>query len=127
MAFLEVGQTAGTTVAVKTPSTFQVNIYDESAPDSGRDLTGLMHKQTIVTKRTISLSWTNLSREDCADLLSAFMSYEYFYVKYFDPTNYDPQNPTPVTKCFYLGDRSSPLYNWALGIYSSLSFNIIER
>lgn len=122
MAFLEVGQTAGTTVAVKTPSTFQVNIYDESAPDSGRDLTGLMHKQTIVTKRTISLSWTNLSKDDCRSLLNTFMAHEYFYVKYNDPTS-----ATQQTKCFYLGDRSSPLYNWALGIYSSLSFNIIER
>ena len=123
MAFLEIGADSLHLNAVKTPSSFQVNIYDESAPDSGRDITGLMHKNTIATKRTISLGWNNLTKTECESIMTAFMANEYFAVKYYDPTDDTVQK----TGTFYLGDRSAPLYNWTLGIYSSVSFNIIER
>ena len=117
MAFIKVNG-----ADIKTPSTFSVGIYDESAPDSGRDLTGLMHKNTIATKRTISLSWRNISEADVRSILNAFMAQEYFTVTYYDPTS-----ASQVTKTFYLGDREVPLYNKALGLYESLTFNVIER
>ena len=118
MAFLEVEG-----VAIKTPSSFDVGIQDVSAPDSGRDITGLMHKNLITQKRTISLSWSYLKKDELATILNAFEAKEYFDVTYHDPTNPNGQ----LTKTFYIGDRSTPLYNWALGLYESLSFNIIER
>lgn len=117
MAFLEIGG-----VAVKTPSSFSVGINDISAPDSGRDLNGLMHKGKIGEKRTISLSWSNLTFSEMNTIVNAFQANEYFTVKYYDPTS-----ASQLTKTFYLGDRTAPMYNYALGLWESLSFNIIER
>ena len=118
MAFLKVNG-----VDIKTPNEFQVNIQDVSAPDSGRDIQGLMWKNTIGQKRTIALRWNYLRPAELNTILSAFSAHEYFNVTYYDPLN----PTTQVTKTFYLGDRSAPLYNWTLQLYESLSFNIIER
>lgn len=120
MAFLEVDG-----VAVQTPSSFSVGIYDESLPDSGRTLDGIMHKNTLCTKRTISLAWDNPSPVEAAAILSAFMANEYFDVTYFDPQ----YGETQQTKTFYLGDRESPMKQWFVGgrRWEQLSFNIIER
>ena len=118
MAFLEIGG-----VAVKTPSSFSVGINDISAPDSGRDLNGLMHKGKIGEKRTIALAWNNLTFAEMSTIVNAFQANEYFSVKYYDPTN----PTTQLTKTFYVGDRSAPMYNYSLGLWESLTFNIIER
>lgn len=126
MAFLQVNG-----VDVKTPNEFQVNIQDVSAPDSGRDIQGKMWKNTVGQKRTIALRWNYITKAEMQTLLAAFspvvtangVQNEYFTVTYYDPLS----NNSQVTKTFYLGDRSSPLYNWTLGLYESLSFNIIER
>ena len=118
MAFLAVEG-----VEIKTPSIFSVGLQDVSAPDSGRDITGLMHKNKITEKRTISLGWNYLKPSEMATILSAFKAKEYFSVTYYGPTNPNAR----VTKTFYLGDVSTPLYNWTLRLYESLTFNIIER
>ena len=117
MAFLEIGG-----VAVKTPSTFTVGIQDISAPDSGRDINGLMHKGKIGEKRTIALGWKYLRSSELRAIVNAFQASEYFQVTYYDPTS-----ATQLTKTFYLGDRSAPMYNFMLDLYEGLTFNIIER
>lgn len=110
-------------VEVLAPSALSTGIQDISAPDSGRDLSGLMHKNKIGEKRTVQLTWNGLKPSEVAQIITAFQAQEYFTVTYWDPSNAVSQ----VTKTFYLGDRSAPVYNWALGLYESLSFQIIER
>ena len=120
MAFLQVNG-----VDIKTPSVFEVGIQDVSAPDSGRDLSGLMFKNTITQKRTISLEWAYPTPQETAAIINAFMASEYFSVTYWDPTDASAQQ----TRTFYLGDRSSPIQQWTEDskLYTSVAFNIIER
>ncbi len=120
MAFLEIGG-----VAVKTPSVFHVQIYDESAPDSGRTLDGKMHKNTVATKRTIELEWWHPTPAEAAAIVNAFQRNEYFDVTYWDPTNPTRQ----LTKNFYVGDRDVPMKQWFFNgrRYEKVAFTIIER
>lgn len=120
MAFLMVDG-----VEIKTPSSFSVQIYDESLPDSGRTLDGIMHKNTLCTKRTISLAWDMPTPAEARAILNAFMTNEYFSVTYFDPQYGEVQQ----TKTFYVGDREAPMKQWFVGgrLWEQISFNIIER
>ena len=120
MAILYVNNTA-----VKTPSVMSFGIYDISEPDSGRDLSGKMWKNTICQKRTIELEWWNPSAADTATILTLFQSNEYFDVKYYDPTN----STAMTEKKFYLGDRSIPVKQWTTNNkrYEKISFSIIEQ
>ena len=127
MSYLEVGG-----VTVKTPSALSVSEYDISSPDSGRTLDGLMYANklrdssgNIVSKTTLALEWAMITPADAQAILSAFKADEYFYVKYYDPSD----GTTQVTKTFYLGDREAQVKMWTLGNkrYASLAFTIIER
>ncbi len=118
-------------VAVKTPSTFTPKRFDLSAPDSGRDLSGLMYANklkdangNILTKTTIDLEWTMISPAEAKAILDAFEAKEYFSVTYNDP-----RANAQVTKTFYVGDRDIPVKLWTIQQkrYASLSFTIIER
>lgn len=119
-AFLTVGG-----VVVKTPSTFEVTIQDISAPDSGRDLSGLMHKNTVCQKRTIQIGWSYPTAQEMATIVNAFSASEYFTVKYWDPSNATTQQ----TRTFYCGDRPAAIEEWTTKnrLYDKFSINIIER
>lgn len=105
------------------PSGVTWGLQDVSAPDAGRTLDAVMHKQMIAQKVKLSLSWQNVTGDVAAQVLNCFQP-EYFNVTYLDPlTN------GMVTKNFYAGDRSAVVYTWADGfgnIYSNISFDIIE-
>ena len=106
---------------VPCPSTYQYELSDVSDADAGRTEDGLMHKMRIAQKVHIQLSWTYVTNADAKTILSAFNP-EYIQVEYLDPLVNSYQ-----TKTFYVGDRSAPVYNTRLGLWSSISFNIIER
>lgn len=107
---------------VPCPSSFQWKESDLSAPDAGRTENGVMQKMTIGKKIHLELSWQNVTTADASTILRAFTAMEYFTVRYLDPKVADF-----VTKTFYVGDRSAPAYNTYLGLWSNVSFNIIER
>jgi len=110
-------------VAVRPPSGYQWSLQDVSDPDAGRTEDALMHKLRITQKVKLQLSWNNLTTEQASPILTAFQP-EYVEVEYLDPLvgGY-------VTKTFYVGDRSAPMYNNTLygGVWSNISFNIIEQ
>lgn len=119
-------------VEVKTPSSFNPKRFDLSAPDSGRDLTGLMYANklkdsngNIVTKTTIDIVWSMCTPAETKAILDAFEASEYFDVTYYDPKNANTQ----VTKTFYVGDRDIPVKQWYVGgrYYDHVSCTIIER
>lgn len=107
---------------VPTPSEFGWSIQDVSAPDSGRTLDAMMHKERVARKEKIQLKWLGKTPEVAAQILQLFQD-EYFNVTYRCPlTN------SVVTKEFYCGDQSAPYYWWCDGgRHESISFNIIER
>ena len=75
----------------------------------------------IAQKVHINLSWQYVTNADAKTILTAFNP-EYVDVNYLDPLTNSYQ-----TKTFYVGDRSAPIYNTRLGLWTSVSFNIIER
>lgn len=106
---------------VPCPSVYQWKLSDVSAPDAGRTEAAVMDKMRVAQKVHIELSWNNMSNAETAQILQAFNP-EYINVNYLDAMAGGYR-----TKTFYVGDRSSPLYNSLLGIWSNITFNIIER
>lgn len=105
------------------PSEMKIGIQDISAPDSGRDQSGTMHKLLLCQKRKIELAWWCPSPQLTAQILQAVKP-EYFTVEYTDP-----ETNTWVARTMYVGDRSAPVEMWGNDrkFYSKVSFNVIER
>lgn len=106
---------------VKCPSQYKWEQIDVSASDAGRTEDGLMHKKKIRTVDGITLEWAYPTTTELKAILAAF-SAEYISITYLSPTAGDF-----VTKTFYVGDRSSPMYNSTLNRWENISFKIVER
>lgn len=106
---------------IPIPNKYQYDLQDVSAPNSGRTEDALMHKQRVAQKVKIELEWWNLKTAEVSEILNAFNP-EYLSITYLDAKAGGFQ-----TKTFYVGDRTSPLYNSTLDLWENLSFNIIER
>lgn len=107
--------------AVKCPSAYQWSLSDLSDSAAGRTEDTIMHKNRIGQKRKLSLEWKNLTTEECSAILKAFNP-EYIKVCFLDAFDGDY-----MTKTFYVGDRSAPLYNSKMGIWNNVSFSITEQ
>ena len=108
-------------VTVKCPSSFQWSLSDLSDSSAGRTEDTLMHKNRIGQKVKLNLEWKNITTAECSAILKAFNP-EYIEVTYLDAMKGDYD-----TKIFYVGDRSAPLYNSKLGLWSNVAFNITEQ
>ena len=108
-------------VTVPCPSSYQYKLSDVSAADAGRTEDAKMHKMRIAQKVHLELEWQNITTADASTILNAFNP-EYIQVNYLDP-----KANGYVTKTFYVGDRSVPAYNTALGLWTNVAFNIIEQ
>jgi hypothetical protein len=107
--------------AIACPSTYVYNLQDISAADSGRTEDTNMHKNRIGQCVSLELSWQNIPTATVSAILQAFNP-EYITVQYLDA-----KSGSFKTSVFYVGDRSAPMYNAKLGLWSNVSFNIIER
>lgn len=107
--------------ACKCPSAYEWTQEDLSNSDAGRTEDGLMHKNFIRTADKISLSWAYLTTAEVKTILNLF-SPEYIEVEHLNP-----KTGGYVTKTFYVGNRSVPLYNAELDRWTNVSFGIIER
>ncbi len=108
-------------VELPCPSAYEWSLQDISASDSGRTESTVMDKMRIGQCVKIHLEWQNIDTEKASLILSTFNP-EYLNVTYLDP-----MRGTFRTSEFYVGDRTAPAYNTRLGIWSNVSFNIIER
>ena len=121
---LQVGASASSLVAVRTPDRLDWGLQHVSAADSGRtnDANATMHKNRVAQKRKITLSWSDPDDETVASILQAFNP-EYVYVRYRDAMSNQFE-----TRLFYSGDKSAPVKWMTVGgvVYSTLSFDIIE-
>ena len=111
----------GEATDIPCPSTYEYKLSDVSDSDAGRTEDGLMHKMRIAQKVHLELSWNYITTAAASTILTAFNP-EYISVNYLDP-----KAGTYVTKTFYVGDRSVPAYNVRLGLWTNVSFNIIEQ
>ena len=110
--------------SIPCPSNMTWGKQDISDSNSGRtQYTGYMYKNKIGEKRKINLQWNAVDIDKATAVLQAFSD------EYFNVTYYDPLEGSMVTKEFYCGDMSAPLYSWYEGnkLYNTVTFNIIER
>ena len=108
-------------VAIPCPSSYKWKLEDISSNDAGRTEDTVMDKKRIGQVVGLDLEWKNVSIKDAAEILTAFNP-EYITVCYLDA-----KAGEFVTSEFYVGNRNAPLYNAALGVWQSITFNIIER
>lgn len=102
-----------------------IQICDVDAPTTGRDKTGMMHRDKVSMKRKVNLSYKNIWEDDVATIVS-FANQVFFNLRIED----DLTN-TSWTGTVYAGDRSGTILTKALGnnkaLYSSFTVNFIER
>ena len=121
-------KTTDSPVYVKCPSGYNAEIDDISNPDAGRTASGTMVKSQLyvggkaVRARALSLEWSNITSMDIAGILSVFQSAEYLYVSY-----YNPEKAAYEADWFYVGNRTTPMYNMPMGIWTTLSLKLISR
>lgn len=108
-------------VLLPPPSSYQCDIEDISGANAKRTEDTVMHKRKIGQAISISVVYKQMSVADCAKLLRAFDP-EYLYAKFLDPKLGDYR----ILE-FYVGNRTVPLYNSALGKWTSLTFKLIQR
>ncbi|MBQ7347815.1 MAG: hypothetical protein IJW55_07645 [Clostridia bacterium] len=108
-------------VSVKCPSSYKWKLQDLSDNSAGRNSDWEMNKSRKAQIVGLELKWKNISIEDASNILKAFNP-EYIRVEYLDA-----KEGVWRESEFYVGDRAAPLYNCKLGLWSEISFNIIER
>jgi hypothetical protein len=106
---------------IQCPSSFKWKLEDLSASDGGRTENYSMDKARKGQIVGLDLKWQNVTTEEASAILQAFNP-EYISVCYLDP-----KEGLFRTSAFYVGDRSAPLYNCQTGLWSEVSFSIIER
>jgi len=107
---------------IPNPSSMSWGIQSVSSSDAGRDMKGTMHVGLVTRKRKLELSWKTVDFNTTSEILSA-VNPETFIVEYHDALT----NNT-YTGTFYVGDRTAPVYSFAVGHqwYSNVNFNLIE-
>lgn len=116
----------GSATNIPAPSSYVWKLEDTSAADAGRTEDGVMHKKRIGQVVGIELSWQNVTTAVAHTILTAFNP-EYVNVTYIDPLIGTSSNGYTATVNFYVGNRSAPMYNSKLGLWSNISFNLIDR
>lgn len=108
-------------VEILQPDSYQWSEQDISASDAGRTEDTVMHKNRIGQTQQLQLEWKFVSISDAAVILNAFAP-EYFTIEYLDA-----KAGGYISKEFYVGDRSAPLYNADSNRWESITFNVIAR
>jgi len=109
-------------VVVATPSSFKVTISDLDG-ESNRNAKGELIRDRVAVKRRLECEWPPLKMNEVSTLLKSVKDV-YFTVEYPDP-----MEGTFITKTFYVGDRTSPVYRIKGNeiLWENLSMNFIEK
>lgn len=107
---------------IPNPSSLQWGIQSVSDSNAGRDMQGTMHVNIVTQKRKLELAWNAVDFTTASEILNA-VNHKTFNVTYHDALTNDTE-----TREFYVGDRSAPVYSYAVGHqwYSNITFNLIE-
>ena len=96
-------------------------LYQDVDYDAGRVSSGLMVRNKQAMKAKLEFTFPPTKDETAISNLLQSVAPEAYYLQY-----YDPMTAARVTKKFYTGDRTVPVYNFALQIWESVSFNVVE-
>lgn len=109
-------------VAIATPKAFKVTISDLDG-ETNRNAKGELIRDRIAVKRKLECEWPPLTMVEISAILQAVKDI-YFQVEYPDP-----MDGAVITKTFYVGDRTSPMYRNNNGniLWEGLSMNFIEK
>jgi hypothetical protein len=109
-------------VSIATPSQFKVTINDLDG-ETNRNAKGELIRDRVAVKRKLECEWPPLTMSEISALLKAVQSV-FFSVEYPDP-----EEGLTVTKIFYVGDRTSPMYRNTNGniLWENLTMNFIEK
>ena len=109
-------------VVIATPKSFSVDISDLDG-ESNRNALGDLLRDRIAVKRKLSCEWAALGTTAISTLLKSVQDV------YFDVEYPDPMEGQLITKTFYVGDRSAPMYKYDNGniLWEGLKMNFIER
>lgn len=117
------------------PAEMELGIQDVDL-DSGRVTDGTMVRHRKGAKRKLSLTFPPMTTEDLAKVLKAVSTFgtvgvsegseAFLRCTYTDPLAGSSPNYR-VTKWFYAGDRTSPCYSEALGLWEEMTVEIVER
>lgn len=107
--------------AVKSPSGYTYKLADISAKDAGRTEDYVMQKKKVGQQIALDLEWSYLTDEEIAAVLTAFDP------EYINITYKDAKANAYLTKEFYVTDRTSPMYNSYLGLWTNLAFSVVSR
>lgn len=107
--------------SIATPKSFQVDVSDIDG-ETNRNAAGQLIRDRIAVKRKLSCEWPALSQTQASVLLGA-VSEVFFNVEYPDPIQ------GVVTKTFYVGDRTIPMYRNIDGsiLWEGLKMNFVEK
>ena len=97
--------------------------WDIDAPDAGRTLDGLMHRNRVATKVKILVTCRPLTSDQVMLIRQALAS-EYITVRYIDPVSGQTQ------KTMYLGNMSmgeSIIRPDGTALWKNFTFHLIER
>lgn len=110
-------------VAVAAPKVFKVDIQDLDGENTTRNAKGDLVRDRIAVKRKLNCEWGPLRDNEISTLLKAVTNV-YFKVEYPDP-----QEGKRISKTFYVGDRSSPMYfvKDNIPFWQGLNMNFIEK
>jgi hypothetical protein len=111
-------------VAITTPKIFKVGIQDIDG-ETERNAAGDLLRDRITTKRKLECEWGPLEMSEISTLLKAVTDV-YFSVDYPDP-----MDGVIITKTFYVGDRTAPMYLFDETknryMWQGLSMNFVEQ
>lgn len=107
-------------VAVAAPLPYEVNIQDVDGKTE-RNANARIMRDRIGVKRSITLAWGVLTKEEAKQILTAANAVEF-------PVEYDDPEQGRTTKTFYAGNRKAPILikTGSEIFYKDLAFNIVE-
>ena len=116
-----IGEDTWNLTDLKTPAAFNVSLSDLTASEQ-RSASGLVVRDRIGTKRTLSLSYNALTDKELRTILQA-VSPLYVYITYPDPLEGE------ATRQFYVQDRGVDMvrYDPAKRLWNGLSLTFVER
>jgi len=113
--------------AVKVPAQeggLVIDLHTIDAESTGRNAYGTMVRDVVAQKERMQLRWVALSDFEMQQILNLI------HAPFFDVTYRSPREGI-VTKTFYRGDTSSPVYSWNEKFedfrWEELTVNFIER
>lgn len=107
-------------VTMPMPASMTIG-YQDVDYDSGRTADGTMHRNRVGQKVKLSIEWPHMHPAEVKKVLQAVKP------TWMQVTYLDAETNSRKTKTMYAGDRSSPVYNYTLGLYSPISVDLIER